>query len=68
MSEDTHYQLRLFENDVEVSSTSVAIVPGADNYPKVGQTISDYWLVTGVISHNARERCLRVERIAKPPR
>jgi hypothetical protein len=59
------YKLRLFENDVEVSDSTVAYVPGANNYPLIGQTIDDTWLVIGVISHTDDERCLRVERIKK---
>jgi hypothetical protein len=57
------YVLRLFENDVEVSTSSVAITPDAQNYPSVGQTIDDTWLVTDVISHDAKERRLRVKRL-----
>jgi hypothetical protein len=57
------YRLRLFEGDTEVSSSTVAYVPGADNYPWVGQTINDTWVVLEVVSHTETERCLRVKRI-----
>jgi hypothetical protein len=57
------YVLRLFEDGVEVHSSTVAIVPSAQNYPAAGQTIDDKWLVTDVISHDDKERCLRVGRL-----
>lgn len=59
------YQLRLFENDVEVSTSTVVIVPGADYYPSIGQVIGDVWRVVGFISHSGDEHCLRVERVSK---
>jgi hypothetical protein len=33
------YVLRLFENGVEVHSSAVAIVPGAQNYPAPGKQL-----------------------------
>lgn len=60
-----NYVLRLFENGVEVSHSTVAYVPGANNYPVTGQTVDDKWLVVDVISHTDAERCLRVERVRK---
>jgi hypothetical protein len=57
------YQLRLFENDVEVSTSTVAIVPGANNHPAIGQVIGDVWRVVGFISYSEDEHCLRVERV-----
>ncbi len=59
------YVLRLFENDVEVSTSSVAITPDAQSYSSVGQTIDDTWRVTDVISQ-ARTEQLRKEQ--SPPR
>ena len=61
------YTLRLFENDTEVRSWTVAYVPGANNYPTVGQTIDDTWRVVDVISHSDVERHLQVERIKITP-
>lgn len=58
-----HYILRLFENDVEVSTTSVAITPNGQDYPAAGQTINDRWLVTEMISSDNKEKCFRVKRL-----
>lgn len=60
-----HYTLRLFENDVEVSTSSVAITPYGQDYPAAGQTIDDRWLVTDVISNDDKEKCFRVKRLEK---
>jgi hypothetical protein len=61
------YRLRLFEGNTEVSSSTVAYVPGPDanNYPREGQTFDDMWLVLEVISRTESECCVRVKRIKK---
>ena len=57
------YTLRLFENDVEVSTSTVAYVPGAQYRPSIGQTISDAWVVVDVISASETDCCFRVKRL-----
>jgi len=59
------YQLRLFENGIEVSNSTVAMVPGANNFPKTGDVIGDTWRVVKYMSHSDRELCLEVERCYK---
>jgi hypothetical protein len=63
----TSYTLRLFENGIEVQTTSVAYVPNSQQYPLVGDEIGDKWRVLEVISQTDAERCLQVEAI-KPLR
>jgi hypothetical protein len=60
------YTLRLFEDGAEISTSTVAYIPGAQNYPSIGQTISDLWEVTEVISASEAECCFRVKRLRKP--
>jgi hypothetical protein len=60
------YRLRLFEGNTEVSSSTVAYVPGATNYPLKDHMIGDNWLVLEVISHTESEHCVRVKRIGGP--
>lgn len=59
------YTLRLFENSAEVSTSTVAYVPGAQNYPSIGQTISDVWVAVEVISVSDGECRFRVERVVE---
>jgi hypothetical protein len=59
------YRLRLFDGNTEVSSSTVAHVPGANNYPWVGQTIDNTWEVLEIISHTESELCCRVKRIKR---
>lgn len=61
------YTLRLFENGIEVLTTTVARVPNSQQYPVVGNEINGKWRVLEVISHTDAERCLQVEAI-KPLR
>lgn len=58
-----HYTLRLFENEKEVYTATVALVPGAENYPVIGQVVDRKWRVLSVIIHNNQERHLAVERV-----
>jgi hypothetical protein len=58
------YTLRLFENDKEVSTSTVETVSlGAQNYPDVGQVIDEKWQITDVLSHTESEVRLRVKRV-----
>jgi hypothetical protein len=44
-----YYKLRMFDRESEVDTSTVAIVPGGQSFPNVGQTIGDKWRVTGVL-------------------
>ena len=58
------YQLRLFENGVEVSTQTVGAIPGGPNFPLVGDSI-DGWIVKSGRAHGEHELWLEVERIQK---
>ena len=58
------YQLRLFEHDVEVSTSTVETMSGTPNFPLVGEVIlGTCWRVIEYISHSQDELCLRVEQV-----
>lgn len=59
------YQLRLFLNGVEVSTSTVVLVHGATNFPRIGDVIGDTWTVIKHISHSDNELCLEVERCGR---
>jgi len=59
----SHYILRLFLGEREVSATTVAVVSGANSYPAVGQTIDDKWKVVELLESPKGEYHLRVESL-----
>jgi hypothetical protein len=57
-----HYILRMFFGQEEVVTTTVAIVPGANSYPCVGQMINGKWkVVESLCSAIVGEYHVRVE-------
>lgn len=58
-----HYTLRMFEADKQVATSAVAIIPHAQSFPKVGETIGDKWKVTEILRSSATELHVRVERL-----
>jgi hypothetical protein len=62
------YILRMFWGEKEVGASPVAIVPGADSYPSVGQTIDDKWRVVEVLPNSTSgEYHVRVEPLGGSP-
>lgn len=59
-----HYTLRMFLGKKEVVTSAVAIVPGANSYPRVGQTVDGKWKVVEVLlGPNDGEYHVRVEPV-----
>jgi hypothetical protein len=57
-----HYTLRMFWGKEEVVRTTVAIVPGANSFPLVGQTVDGNWkVVESLCSPIEGEYHVRVE-------
>lgn len=62
------YILRMFWGEKEVGATQVAIVPGANSYPTVGQTIDNKWrVVESLVSPATGEYHVRVEPLSGLP-
>ena len=63
-----HYILRMFFGKEEVVTTTVAIVPGANSYPRVGQTVDGRWkVVESLCSPTEEEYRVRVEPLGGAP-
>jgi hypothetical protein len=61
-----HYILGMFLGGEEVVTTTVAIVPGADSYPHVGQTVDGKWkVVESLCSPMEGEYHVRVESLGR---
>lgn len=58
-----YYVLKGFKGNEMVIATTVAIVPGAASYPRVGQTIDDKWRVVEILKSSLEELHVRVERL-----
>ncbi|MGH9398716.1 MAG: hypothetical protein ACRD18_17945 [Terriglobia bacterium] len=59
-----HYTLRMFLGEKEVGTSTVAIVPGANSYPRVGQVVDGKWKVVEALpSSTEGEYHVRVEPV-----
>jgi hypothetical protein len=56
----------MFLDENEVVTSSVAVVPGANSYPRVGQTVDGKWEIIGSLrSPTEEEYHLRVKTLTR---
>jgi len=63
MNSGEYYILRAFREEREVITTTVAVVPGANSYPGVGQLIDGIWKVAEILNSPKGEYWIRVIRL-----